>query len=72
MINVTLTLELDEFLQFVGNESRRLGGYHLPKTMILRSLTRLLKEMVDSGKVDLSGVFSEEDFLARLRKSFGL
>lgn len=72
MINVTLTLELDEFLQYVGNESRRLGGYHLPKTMILRSLTRVLKQMIDGGRVDLSGIFSEEDFVARLRKALGL
>lgn len=72
MINVTLTLELDEFLQFIGNESRRLGGYHIPKTMILRSLARVLKEVVDSGKLDLAGVFSEEDFVGRVRKSLGL
>jgi hypothetical protein len=72
MINVTLTLELDEFLQFVGNESRRLGGYHIPKTMILRAMTRVLKGLMDSGKLDLSGIFSEEDFVARLRKAMGL
>jgi hypothetical protein len=72
MINVTLSHDLDEFLQRVGNECRRQGGYHAPKTMILRSMIRVLKQLVDSGKLDLSKVFSEEEMVKRVLKACGL
>jgi hypothetical protein len=42
MINVLLPPELDEYLQRIGNEARKKGGYHLPKTMLLRAMARVL------------------------------
>jgi hypothetical protein len=72
MINVTLSPEDDEFLRWFGNETRRRGGYHLPKTLILRSMSRVLKELVDSGRIDLDGIFTEQDLMARLLTSLKL
>lgn len=72
MINVTLTNDLDEFLQSVGNEARRTGGYKLPKTLILRALARVLQELKERGKIDVAGVRTEQEFLGRVREAFGL
>lgn len=72
MINVTLTPEDDDFLRWLGNQTRKLGGYHIPKTMILRAMTRILKELVDKERVELSGIFTEKDLLERLLASLKL
>lgn len=72
MVNVTLSDELDEFLQNVGTEVRKSGGYKLPKTLILRGLARVLQEMVAAKKIDLCEVKTEEDFVERLRQAMRL
>lgn len=66
MINVTLAPEDDEFLRWFGNQTRKLGGYHMPKTLILRVMTRILKELVDAERIDLRGIFTERQLLERL------
>jgi len=72
MINVTLTPEDDDFLRWFGNETRKRGGYHLPKTLILRSMTRVLKDLVESGRIDIDNLFTEKDLLERLAASLKL
>lgn len=72
MINVTLSHELDEFLQRVGNQARKTGGFKLPKTMLLRGLARVLRELVDSDMVDVSGIMTEDQFVSALREAVGL
>ena len=72
MINVTLDHRLDEFLQSVGNEARSTGGHKLPKTLILRGLALVLRQLRDAKKIDLKGVTNEADFVDRLREAMGL
>ncbi|MBI3097926.1 MAG: hypothetical protein HYY93_06710 [Planctomycetes bacterium] len=72
MVNVTLSNELDEFLQSVGNRARKSGGYKLPKTLILRGLARVLRELVEADRIDLAGLKTEEEFVKALRTGMGL
>ncbi len=66
VINVTLPMEDNEFLQWVGNQTRRQGGYFMPKTMILRGMTRVLKQIVDTHQLDLTNITTEDEFVERL------
>ena len=70
MVNVTLDHDLDEFLDNVGITVKRSGGHKLPKTRIFRGLARVLKELIRSKKIDLSGVKTEEEFMERLMEAF--
>lgn len=68
-INVTVPLDLDGFLQELGNETRRLGGYHLAKTVIVRSMARALRKLKSSGRLDLREVFTEDEFTGRILRA---
>lgn len=64
---VTLTLpeELDHLLFEIGQTARSKGGHRLPKTLIIRSLIRILKEI----NVDLNGIKSEDQFYEKLMEA---
>ncbi len=64
-VNLTLPDELDRVLQELGNDARATGGYKLPKTMIMRSLVRLLMTL----DVDPSGVKTEDELLERILRA---
>lgn len=64
-VNLTLPIELDKTLSEIGPTTWSKGGSKLPKTVIMRALIRILREL----EVDVSGVRTEEEFLERLRKS---
>ena len=65
-ITLTISDDLDELLVRIGNAARMQGGYKLPKTLIIRSLIRLLHE----ADVDVSNVKTEEEFYKRLKNVF--
>ena len=71
ILNLTLTMEQDKFLQDVGNLSRgEYGeGHKLAKTEIFRGLLEVLKELIDSDRINLNEVEDDEDFVRRLRKA---
>ena len=64
-ITLTISEELDELLMKTGNLARAQGGYKLPKTLIIRSLIRLLQNV----DIDLRGVKTEDEFYARLARA---
>ena len=72
VINVTLPVELDRFLQQLGAEAWEQGGAKLQKTKIMRALAKVLRELRLANKIDLKGVENEEDFEEKLRVAFGL
>jgi len=72
VINVTLPVELDRFLQQLGAEAWEQGGAKLQKTKIMRALAKVLRELRQAGKLNLKGVEGEADFEEKLREAFGL
>lgn len=64
-ITLTIPEELDNLLVEVGQTARSRGGHKLPKTLIIRSLIRLLKEL----PVNLDEVKTEDQFLEKLRSA---
>jgi len=61
-VPLTLPKELDVFLQKVGTEARSSGGFKLPKTLIIRSLIKAMREL----DVDVSGIKDEDELKSRV------
>lgn len=62
-ITLTLPEELDNLLFGIGQIARSRGGHRLPKTLIIRALIRILKEL----DVNLDEIKTEEQFYKSLR-----
>lgn len=67
-ITLTISEDLDELLMKIGNTARAQRGYKLPKTLIIRSLIRLLYEI----DVNVEEVKTEEEFYKRLKQALFL
>ncbi len=62
---LTLPEALDKFLVEFGEESKRTGGYKLPKTEIIRALIRVLIKL----NVDVDGVKDEDELVERIMQA---
>lgn len=62
-ITLTLPEDLDHLLFEIGQIARSRGGHRLPKTLIIRALIRILKEL----DINLDEVKTEEQFYKSLR-----
>jgi hypothetical protein len=60
-IPISITKDMESWLQRLSNEMKASGGYKLPKSYILRSLLNAIMEL----KVDVSGVKTEEELERR-------
>lgn len=61
-IPLSITKEMESWLQSLSSEMKATGGYKLPKSYILRSLINAMMKL----KIDVSGVKTE----AELEKRF--
>jgi len=61
-VPITITAEMDAWLQSLSNEMKVSGGYKLPKSYIIRALLNTAMKL----KIDVSGVKSEDDLSARI------
>ncbi|OGF44719.1 MAG: hypothetical protein A2536_09230 [Candidatus Firestonebacteria bacterium RIFOXYD2_FULL_39_29] len=62
---LTLPEALGKFLVEFGAESKRSGGYNLPKTEIIRALIRVLMKL----NVDVTGVKDEDELVERIMQA---
>ena len=56
-IPISITREMELWLQNLSNEMKATGGYKLPKSYVIRSMINALMKL----KIDVSGVKSEKD-----------
>ena len=56
-IPISITREMELWLQNLSNEMKATGGYKLPKSYVIRSMINTLMKL----KIDVSGVKSEKD-----------
>jgi len=61
-IPISITKEMESWLQRLSNEMKATGGYKLPKSYIIRSLLNAAMEL----DVDVSGVKTERELVERL------
>jgi hypothetical protein len=56
-VPISITREMEMWLQGLSNEMKATGGYKLPKSYVIRSMINALMKL----KIDVSGVKSEKD-----------
>jgi len=61
-VTVTMPSTALEYLETIGQRSRRTGGYKIAKTEIVRAMVSACKKM----NVDFSNLKSEKDITARI------
>ncbi|MCD6094097.1 MAG: hypothetical protein J7J51_04865 [Candidatus Omnitrophica bacterium] len=64
-IPVSITKDMESWLQRLSNDMKASGGYKLPKSYVLRSLLNAVMEL----KIDVSGVRTEEELEKRFLKA---
>jgi hypothetical protein len=60
-VPISISKDMESWLQRLSNEMKASGGYKLPKSYVLRSLLSAVMEL----KVDVSGVKTEEELEKR-------
>jgi hypothetical protein len=60
-VPISISKDMESWLQSLSNEMKASGGYKLPKSYILRSLLNAVMEL----KVDVSGVKTEKELERR-------
>lgn len=61
-IPISITHEMEEWLQDLSNKMKSSGGYKLPKSYIIRALLDAAKNL----KIDVSGVKTEDELAKRI------
>ena len=56
-VPISITGEMELWLQKLSNEMKTTGGYKLPKSYVIRSMINALMKL----KIDVAGVKSEKD-----------
>lgn len=64
-ISLTISREMDMWVQSLSHEMKASGGYKLPKSFILRSLINAMMKL----KVDVGGVRTEEELEKRFLRA---
>ncbi len=64
-VPISITKEMEDWLQGLSNEMKFSGGYKLPKSYIIRALL----EAAMSLRIDVSGVKTEEDLEKRIKEA---
>ncbi len=67
-IPVTITPEIDEWLESLRSRMKKSGGYKLPKSYILRAI---LDSMMDL-KIDVMGIKTEKDLKVRVSEAVAI
>ena len=57
---ITLPDELAEFLEEMSLNCKKLGGFKIARTEIIRAMIRSLMKLDKQGMLDLSQVYNEE------------
>ena len=61
-VPISITKEMDSWLQDLSSRMKSSGGYKLPKSYIIRALL----DAAMSLKIDISGVKTEEELAKRI------
>ena len=61
-VPISITKEMEAWLQDLSSMMKSSGGYKLPKSYIIRALLAAAMEL----KIDVSGVKSEEELAGRI------
>ena len=61
-VPISITKEMESWLQELSNRMKLTGGYKLPKSYVVRSLLSVIMKL----KIDAGGVKTEEELTKRM------
>jgi hypothetical protein len=64
-VPISITKEMESWLQGLGNQMKSSGGYKLPKSYIYRAVLNAVMEL----EIDVTGVKTEYELVDRIRKA---
>jgi hypothetical protein len=64
-VPISITKEMEDWLQDLGNQMKSSGGYKLPKSYIIRALL----EAAMTFKIDVCQIKTEEELVKRIKDS---
>src|ERR1017187_6267343 len=64
-VPISITKEMEDWLQDLGNQMKSSGGYKLPKSYIIRALL----EAAMTFKIDVNEIKTEEELVKRIKDS---
>lgn len=64
-VPISITIEMESWLQKLSNTMKITGGYKLPKSYVIRSLLGAMMKL----KIDVQGVKTEEELARRIIKA---
>jgi hypothetical protein len=64
-VPISITKEMEDWLQGLSNEIKSSGGYKLPKSYIIRALLNAAMEL----RIDVAKVKTEEELIKRLKSA---
>lgn len=64
-VPISITKEMEAWLQDLSSQMKSSGGYKLPKSYIIRALLNAAMSL----KIDVSGVKTEEELVKRIREA---
>jgi len=64
-VPISITKDMEKWLQNLANEMKSSGGYKLPKSYIIRALLDAAMTL----KIDVSGVKNEEELVKRIHSA---
>ncbi len=64
-VPISITREMDSWLQDLSSRMKSSGGYKLPKSYIIRALLDVAMNL----KIDVSGVKTEKELVSRILRA---
>jgi hypothetical protein len=64
-VPISITKDMEKWLQDLSNQMKSSGGYKLPKSYIIRALLEAAMEL----KIDLEGVKTEDELAKRISEA---
>jgi ribosome maturation protein Sdo1 len=64
-VPISITKDMEAWLQSLSNEMKSSGGYKLPKSYIIRALLDATMDL----KIDVDGVKTEDELVKRILKA---
>jgi hypothetical protein len=69
-VPVVMPLEMSDYLDELGSEAKRGGGFKLAKTVLIRALIRAMQTVDEKVGLDLTNVTTEEELRDRLLDAY--
>ena len=69
-VPIIMDIDMSDFLDEIGSEAKRGGGFKLAKSLIIRALVASMQKVHAKTPINLDGVTSEQEMTERLLEAY--